>query len=272
MNYLKKFHADNWHAAENRAARRVVYAFDAGLLTTIAFLAGVTASNLNCKTIMLSGLASITSCTLTVFFLAYISTKSWVDFFEGQIERKERELSEAPQKAKDEARELLSDMGLERGDAEAIAGRITADKKRWLDFMISPFLRGIRPDLNGKRLDYPFWIRKDYPFWIKEALGIDEDTFDNPAKTGFLAAMFYLSGAFVLMMPFIIFDNPMAALKIAGGLALLFLFIAGILKAVLTKQKWVFSALEMILVGVVSCAIGFAFGSFAAKLFAKIIG
>jgi VIT1/CCC1 family predicted Fe2+/Mn2+ transporter len=192
MNYLKKFHADNWHAAENRAARHVVYAFDAGLLTTIAFLAGVTASNLNCKTIMLSGLASITSCTLTVFFLAYISTKSRVDFFEGQIERKEREFAGS--------------------------------------------------------------------------------TFDNPAKTGFLAAMFYLSGAFVLMMPFIIFDNPTAALKIAGGLVLLFLFIAGILKALLTKQKWVFSALEMILVGVVSCAIGFAFGSFAAKLFAKIIG
>ena len=80
------------------------------------------------------------------------------------------------------------------------------------------------------------------------------------------------AGISVLMMPFIIFDSPMAALKIAGGLALLFLFITGILKALLTKQKWVFTALELILVGAVSCAIGFAFGSFAAKLFAKIIG
>ncbi len=191
MERLKKFHADNWHAAENRAARHVIYAFDAGLLTTIAFLSGVTASNLNCKTIMLSGLASITSCTLSVFFLAYISTKARVDFFEGRIKRKEREFA--------------------------------------------------------------------------------ENTFDNPVKTGFLAAIFYLSGAFVLMMPFIIFDSPMAALKISGGIALLFLFIAGILKALLTKQKWVFSALEMISVGVVSCAIGFAFGGFAARLFARLL-
>lgn len=240
MNYLKKFHGENWHTPEGRVIRDIIYALKAGLVATVAFLAGVTASNLNSKTILFAALANLVSGTLAIFFGAYISTKSQVDFFESQIEREKRELDELPQRETEEVREILCDMGLEKEQVETATRYITSDKKRWLGFM------------------------------AKEELGLFEETFDNPVSIGLISGISYLLGAVVPILPFIIFDKPIFALKIAAGLVVIFLFAVGLFKALFIKQKWIIGVLEMVLIGIVSCAIGFAFGRLAARLFTKI--
>jgi hypothetical protein len=103
---LKNWHGEEWHTSKGRIIRDIVYAIDTGLITTIAFLAGVSVSLVVTRNILLAGIAHITSGTIAIFFGAYISTKAQRDFFENQIERERQEIEDLPQKETEEIRDV----------------------------------------------------------------------------------------------------------------------------------------------------------------------
>lgn len=231
---LKAWHGEDWHTAKGRAIRDIVYAIDTGLVTTVSFLAGASASFISRPRIILAGLIQITSGVLAIFFGAYISTKAQKHFFENQIEREKREIETDPQKETMEIREIFAELGFLKEEQDIAVKRITLDKGRWLKFM------------------------------IQEEIGISPGLIDNPFEIGFISAAAFILGAVPAISPFFIFNSVTRALSVSGVSVLIFLFVLGMFKSRITKVNWLLSGLETLFIGVLSCAAGFFLGKIAA--------
>lgn len=234
---LKLWHGEEWHTTKGRIIRDVVYAIDTGLVTTVSFIAGISLSLITRQKIITAGLIQIIAGTLAIFFGAYISTKSQKHFFENQIEREKREIEEDPQKETQEIREIFGDMGFTPEEQEIAVTRITADKQTWLKFM------------------------------AQEEIGISPGLIDNPLEIGLISAVSFLLGAFPAILPFFIFETVKQAMVFTAIIVLLFLFALGIAKTKFTKLHWLYSGLETLLIGGISCGSGFVLGRIVAVTF-----
>ena len=233
---LKDWHGEDWHTSKGRIIRDIVYAIDTGLITTIAFLAGVSVSLIVTRSILLAGIAHVSSGTIAIFFGAYISTKAQREFFENQIEREKQEIQELPEKETEEIRDIFRDFGFEEDDLEMVVKRITANKDLWLKFM------------------------------IQEEIGLVPGAMDNPVSIGLISAGSFLIGAIPAITSFFFVHSVSRALIIAAIVALAFLFVLGVWKTRFTKVHWFRSGIETLILGVVSCGIGFSLGRVVAAL------
>jgi VIT1/CCC1 family predicted Fe2+/Mn2+ transporter len=234
---LKLWHGEDWHTTRGRAIRDVVYAIDTGLVTTVSFIAGVSASLVTIERIIIAGLIQIISGMLAIFFGSYISTKAQKSFFENQIERERREIEEDPAKETEEIREIFSEMGFSKDEQEIAVKHITSNKETWLKFM------------------------------VQEEIGISPGLIDNPNQIGVISAISFLIGAMPAITPFFIFGTVLQALVISASSVLIFLFVLGMLKSKITKVKWYKSGLETLIIGSISCSSGFLLGRLIAENF-----
>lgn len=233
---LKTFHGEDWHTPKGRIIRDIVYAVDTGLITMVAFMAGVSISLPQTGQVVLAGLAHAVSGMLAIFFGAFISAKAQRDFFENQVERERRELDELPEKEREEVREILLDMGFEEDEAQVGVDRITSNRDTWLKFM------------------------------VQEEIGVAPGTTDDPLDIGLISAGSFLIGVLPAYLPFVFGLPVRVALPLAAGLVVLFLFAVGVAKTRLTKLNWLKSGLETMVLGVVSCGVGLLLGRVAAVL------
>lgn len=234
---LQTWHGEDWHTTRGRIIRDVVYAIDTGLVTTVSFLAGISVSLVTKNRVLLAGIIEVASGTLAIFFGSYISTKAQKHFFENQIERERREIEQDPQKETEEIRDIFKEMGFTKEEQEIAVKRITADKERWLNFM------------------------------VQEEIGITPGLIDNPLYIGFISAASFLIGAFPAILPFFISAEPGRALVISAISVLSFLFALGVIKTRITKSNWLISGLETLFIGAISCGGGFFLGKIAAGYF-----
>src|SRR5205809_7812734 len=55
---LKRFHDEAWHTPQGRLVREIIFGLNDGVISTIGFLAGVTATLGDVRTIALGGIAA----------------------------------------------------------------------------------------------------------------------------------------------------------------------------------------------------------------------
>jgi len=235
---LKAWHGESWHTPRGRLIRDIVYSIDTGLITTVAFLAGVSSLVDNNHHVVLAGLVQIGAGAVAIFFGAFISTKAQRDFFASQVKREEREIDEMPEKETREIREIFEEYGFDEGEQEAAVRRITSRKDLWLKFM------------------------------VQEEIGITPGQIDRPGSIGTISALSFLVGAFPAIFPFVVLQSTNLALVVSAVTILVFLFALGVWKTRLTKLHWLVSGLETLAIGGLSCGLGFLFG----RLIQTLIG
>lgn len=128
-------------------------------------------------------------------------------------------------------------MGFTKEEQQIAVRRITADKEIWLKFM------------------------------VQEEIGINPGMIDNPYEIGLISAGSFLVGALPAILPFFLFKTVSGAMVASAVSVLAFLFLLGAIKARVTKINWLFSGLETLLFGVLSCGVGFLLGRFAHGFF-----
>lgn len=229
------FHDETWHTPKGRAIREVVFGMNDGLITTLCFLAGFTGAVANRNLIVLAGTAEVVAGAISMALGAYLSTKAQREFFEREIARERREIEEVPEHERAEIGEIYRARGFTEHEITILTNRITADKERWLRFM------------------------------VREELGLMEESFDSPIESGGIMGVSFIIGALPPLLPYFFF--PVAqALPLAITLSVLALFGIGIGKTRVTKARWLRSGLEMVVLGVIGAAIGYGLGELAAHL------
>lgn len=235
-HFSKRFHGEEWHTPKGRAIREVVFGMNDGLITTIGFVMGLAASIKESNLVLLAGIMAMFAGAISMFFGAYISTKSQSEYFDRELRREAREIEEVPEKEIAEMQEIFAEKGFTKSEADILVKRVTSDKQHWLEFM------------------------------AKEELGIVPETFDNPLKVGATMGISFLIGALPPLLPFAFTHRAPLAAKVAGIVSLVALFFIGAGRSKVTKLNWVRNGLEIMIIGILAGSAGLLFGHFSSLI------
>jgi vacuolar iron transporter family protein len=199
-------------------------------------LAGVGGASVDPRVVLIGGLSAMVASGVSMAGGAYLASKSQREVFEGQLAREAAEIEAMPELERAELVKIYRSKGLTPGEAQTIVGRITADKKVWLETQ------------------------------AREELGLDVAQFENPVREGLVAGVSTLVGGAIPVLGYLLGRLALGAapgfgaLAIAFALSAAFLFLIGSARSFFTGKGGVRSGLEMLAVGSVVAAITYAVG------------
>src|SRR5690349_7292017 len=165
---LKRFHDEAWHTPQGRLVREIIFGLNDGVISTVGFLAGVTATIGDVRPIALAGIAAAIAGAVAMGVGAFASSKSQRAFFQAEIAREAWEIEHMPDHERQEIREIYEKLGFTPDEVEMIVRRVTSTPELWLRVM------------------------------SREELGLAEEVFDSPVRVGVVTSVAYQLGALLL--------------------------------------------------------------------------
>ena len=168
---------------------------------------------------------------------AYLSSKSQREVYEGQLAREAAEIEAMPELERAELVKIYRSKGLTASEAETIVGRITSDKKVWLETQ------------------------------AREELGLDVAQFENPTREALVAGISTLIGGVIPVLGYLLgrlllgaVVNGFGSLAVAYVFSAAFLFTIGSARSLVTGKGAVKSGMEMLAVGSAVAALTYGVG------------
>jgi VIT1/CCC1 family predicted Fe2+/Mn2+ transporter len=226
-----------WEIHGGSGVRDMIFGANDGLVSTLAFVAGVMGAITDSSVVLLSGIAELFAGTISMAAGAYQSSKSELEVLERESQREEIK-GRTPEEEKEELVRFYQSEGYTDTEAEAIVDRIANEKE--------------------------FSITKGT---LKE-LGLAPEEIGNPIKAGVLCGLSFGISAIIPIFPFAFkVLSAMDAMKISTIATLASLFGVGAMKTIFSRKNWVKSGFEMMIIGASASAITYLIGT----LFSSII-
>lgn len=226
-------HTEAVHTPGGSIVRELVFGANDGLVAAFAVASGVNGAGVQSKVILIAGFAELLGGTISMALGAYLSTKSQIEYYRGEMNREGYEVDNFPEVERQEVREIYEAKGFKGEILEKIISHITSDKRRWVDIM------------------------------MREELGLSLDQTTGPLRSGIATGGAYAFGALMPILPYL-FMRPDSGLVASAVLTLSVLFGVGAAKTVVTgKNSWR-SGFESMAIGGLAAAATFIAG----KLFA----
>jgi VIT1/CCC1 family predicted Fe2+/Mn2+ transporter len=228
---------ERWHRAGSGAAlRNFVFGSADGLVTVLAFVAGVSASLRDRRLVLLAGIAEMFAGAISMGLGAYLGTRAEQHLYERERARETREVKEVPHLEREEVREIYRRKGFEGPDLEAVVDRLTDNAERWVDIMMAEEL-GLAP-VEG-----------------------------SPLIAGVTVGGSYIVAAAVPLISYL-FLPVGTALLLSLGLTGLALAGVGVAKANFTQRSLARGAVETLLMGLAGTAVCYGIGQIGGYLLA----
>ncbi len=228
---------EEWHGSGIESIRNVIYGVNDGLTAPLGVLAGVGGASVDPRVVLIGGLSAMVASGVSMAGGAYLASKSQREVFEGQLAREAAEIEAMPDLERAELVKIYRSKGLTPDEAKTIVGRITADKRVWLETQ------------------------------AREELGLDVAQFENPVREGLVAGISTLIGGAIPVLGYLVgravlggAHSGFGALAIAFAFSSAFLFLIGSARSFFTGKGGVRSGLEMLAVGTVVASITYAVG------------
>ena len=227
--------AERWHRAGHGAAlRNFVFGTSDGLVTVLAFVAGVSASLASRSSVLLAGLAEMFAGSFSMGMGAFFGARAERDLYRRERAREEREVREVPHLERDELRDIYRKKGFEGEQLEKIIDTLTENDKRWVDVMMAEEL-GLSP--------------------------VD----DPPLKSALVVGFSYFIAAAIPLIPYLFFEAR-AALIASIVVTAVALGAVGAGKARFTQQPATRGAVETIVMGLVGVGVCWGIGKLAPNI------
>jgi predicted membrane protein (TIGR00267 family) len=168
--------------------------------------------------------------SISMFFGGWLAGQSQHDLFKADAARELHEIENEPEEEKEELRSLYVEKGLTRNEAEIVVSRVTSDKRKWLEELLS------------------------------EELHIHESELENPLKVALITGLAFLAGAFVPLVPYLLTESRQPALVASIIVSLAFLFLAGFWKGQILRRNRLTSGVQMLIIGAVASSILYVIG------------
>ena len=232
---------EHWHAGGDTGSnlRDLVLGISDGLVTVIAFVAGTTALLQGTNLVLKAGVAEMFAGAVSMGLGAYLGSKSQREVYAKEKAREYYEVEHMPDMERQEVRDIYAAKGFEGADLEMIVARITSDKDRWVNMMMS------------------------------EELGYGDESNESPVRTGVIVGVSYMIGALVPLAAYIVHhilsiadtpDSLNTTFIISVALTLAVLFAFGTFKSRFTHQPWWRSGLEMMITGGIGALVVYGIG------------
>ena len=216
------------HFTATEAVRDVVIGMSDGLTVPFALAAGLSAAVTSSSLIVTAGLAEVAAGAIAMGLGGYLAAKTDIEHFDAEVARERREIAEVPHREVAEVERVMRGFGLEGEPLERVVAAITADRDRWVEFM------------------------------MRFELGIERPDPRRAFTSAFTIGGAYIVGGLVPLVPYMLVPavpDAMVWSVISTGVALL---VFGAIKGRFTGMNLVRSAVQTLVVG--GLAAGAAFG------------
>ena len=222
-------HGHEPHAKGGSFLRDIVFGVEDGLISTLGIVAGVSGAAVGNAIVVLAGLAGMLAGAVSMAAGTYLSTKSQQRLYEKELAREEWEIDHLRHAEVQEIRGIYAKKGFRGKALENVVKVITSDRETWLKVM------------------------------MEEELGLADTRGEKPAKAAAAIALSFVPGGFVPIVPYL-FLSGAAALAASVLLTAAGLFAFGAVKGRFTMEHPLVSGLEMVCVGMLAAAVGYAIG------------
>jgi len=220
-----------WEIRGGGGVRDMIFGANDGLVSTLAFVAGVFGAITNPNIVLLSGIAELFAGTISMAAGSYQSSKSELEVLERESQRKKVKKGMTAEEEREELIKFYQKEGFKRGEAEAIVDRI-ADKK----------------ELSTQA-------------GTLEELGLAPEELGSPVKAGILCGVSFGLAALVPILPFTFPISSWEALIASIIGTVVTLFGVGAMKTIFSRKSWIRSGLEMMVIGASAAAITYMIGT-----------
>ncbi|MEW6723236.1 MAG: VIT1/CCC1 transporter family protein [Candidatus Micrarchaeota archaeon] len=223
------------HLHENTASlgllfRNIILGGQDGVVNVLGIVLGVATATNDTRIVLLAGLAATFAESISMAAVAYTSTRAEIEHYESEFRKQVREIDETPEKARDDLREIYTGKGISGKLLEQVVGKISSNKKAWLDTMMREELRLENPSEGMSA------------FW-----------------QGMLVGFSAIVGSFIPITPFF-FLTVQDSIPISLAASLISLFVFGAYKSTKTSGKWLVGGLEIMLIGGAAAFTGYLVG------------
>lgn len=204
-----------------------VYGGIDGSVTTFAIVSGVAGASLSSGVVLILGVANLIADGFSMAAGNYSATRTERQELDAVRAVEERHIRQYPEGETEEVRQICASKGFTGTELERMVAMITADRERWIDFM----------------------VREEY------GLGQHVRPAMKAARTTF--ASFVLCGA-VPLLPFLL--GLTNAFAVALTMTLVVFFSIGSLKSRIVAVSWWRGGLETLATGSIAAGIAYAIG------------
>jgi vacuolar iron transporter family protein len=215
-----------------RHIKDIIYGANDGIITTFAIVAGVAGAELAPSIIVLLGLAGLLADGFSMAASNYLGSKSERDVIRKEFDRKRDDVLEAPMEEKSEMTALLMEQGYDNQDAESLSKLMLKNKNFFVDLMMHE--------------EFETTTHK------KTSLG-------SGATTTFFS---FVVAGLIPIVPFLFLSGDSNIFAYSVIFTALALFLIGSLRSLVTKNSWIFSGAEMLVVGGIAASIAYAVGAY----------
>lgn len=210
--------------------REFVLGAQDGLLVPLGVVTGMAAANPGRSAILVAGLAEAVAGCIAMGGGSYLASEAEEGLYAAEIADEGREIEEQPEREVAELALVLEDEGLSGEAAERVARGLATNPKVFLRTKVQKEL-GLSPDVGGAALG--------------DAL---------------VVGLTYMGAAIVPLWPYVALPLMAPALVTSLICTLVALFALGVAKGRIARQAWQRAGLQVMLIGSLSAAIGFAIG------------
>jgi VIT1/CCC1 family predicted Fe2+/Mn2+ transporter len=219
------------HFTATAAVRDIVIGMADGLTVPFALAAGITgvvASTNSTHIVVTAGLAEIAAGSIAMGLGGYLAAKTDTEHYASELDREYRETVELPEIETEEVAKVFRDYGLTEEQMTPIVSTITANQKKWVDFM------------------------------MRFELGLEPPDPARAARSAVTIAAAYIAGGFVPLAPYMLIrQNVTTALIYSIVVTLLALFVFGAIKGHFTGVQPVRGGMQTVVVGGLAAAAAF---------------
>ena len=216
------------HFQASDTVRDVVIGMADGLTVPFALAAGLTGTAMaTSKLVVIAGLAEIAAGSIAMGLGGYLAARTDRDHYASERAREVRENIELPHKEREEVADVFREFGMSEEHIKPVVDAISADQKRWVDFMMRFELGFEQPD--------PLRAR-------------------NSAVT---IAASYILGGMVPLSAYMLVDDLQSALLWSVAVTLIALFVFGYVKGKLTGVAPLRGGVQTVVIGGLASAAAF---------------
>jgi len=215
------------HFTSSETVRDIVIGMSDGLTVPFALAAGLSGAVASTGLIVTAGLAEVAAGAIAMGLGGYLAARTDAEHYAAELAREERETRELPDKETAEVAEIFHGYGLPEETVNLVVAAISADRKRWVDFM------------------------------MRFELGLEEPDPGRARASALTIACSYVAGGLVPLAPYILVHSVHTALLASVLVTLLALLLFGYVKGRFTTDRPIRSAWQTVLVGGLAAAAAF---------------
>ena len=225
-----------WRVARLGRLREVVFGAQDGLLSTVALVTSLAVAFESQTTVVVAGLAGALPGMISMATGALLGSRAERDVQRAEIEREAREIETNPAEELAELVVLFQREGMTFHEARQMADDISQDRDLWLKTL------------------------------VEKELGISTEETASPVKDALVMGLAFITGAAIPLVPhFFLTGNTAIAVSVGGTLA--GLFTLGLIKGRMVERSPLLQGLEILGIGALSAAVGYALGELIPRLF-----